>query len=85
MPADEKRDVVVAAFAQYLIRDRPDEALARIRTISGPEKQREALYNAWIHLPEDRQESALRWLETANVSSDERELLLHGPNAENEH
>ena len=79
LPLDGNRDAASSAFAQCIIKDRPDEALVRIRTIGNVRQQQDALYAAWMHWwPNDR-ERAFRWLTTAKISSAERELLIHGP------
>jgi hypothetical protein len=79
MPADDKRDAVTAAYAKLIIQERPDEALTRIRTMTGLKQQRDALQTAWMHWMFQGREPALKWLETATIFSEERELLIHGP------
>lgn len=79
MPADDKRDAVTTAFAYFVIQYRPDEALARIRTIGGLKQQQDALYGAWMRWWPGHRDDAFRWLGTAKVSAEERELLIHGP------
>ena len=74
------RDAAVAALARGIMPHHADAALARLRTIRDPKRQHEAFYRAWSQWAAgDRRDAAVRWRDSASLSSDERQFLIRGP------